>query len=528
MSPDNDATDDLGLHDGASGRPTLFSVWMKRVLGNRFEEPSIEMVRKIVSLAAPTIVANVLWFLQQALAQSYVGRRGGDEALAQWAVGISIYNVAGLSLGIGLAAALDTLASQAYGRSITNPEIGELLQRSILVDIVISAPLVVLFQFSEPILRAVYGAELAAGAAAVLSASWLYLPMNIINNSIIKTVQGQNLPQLQLYGNVAGAAACWVASHFLIQDSVVQGITALSIGCAAQFVVLVVLCVWHPDCVLRHSVWPLHPKLLDWDAMKVYLSIGIPSLVSLCAEWWAFELLLVFAAWVSDMQVTILSVCLSVTGMCFSVALGVSVAGSVCIGNALGENKPQEAKTYFLVSMILGQIVTFGTVTTILIGRHAVPKLYTVDPEIVSIYSGIAMIIALFHWGDSVQFVLQGVFRGAGKQQPAAKAVLQSIWLVGVPMCGYLGVYHKMGASGILLGLVMGFCVEVPLLIRNLLTWNWEEMAMEASLSLDDVAHAERHPNGTLHEHTHATIGDEEEFAIITEDETAPLRSHVQ
>ena len=483
-------------HETRRHRPTLLGEWTRRALGDGYVEPSMDMIRKIVALALPTIVANVLWFMQQALAQSYVGRRGGDEALAQWTVGISIYNVAGLSLGIGLAAALDTLASQAYGRSAVNPELGELLQRSILLDIVISLPFVALFQCTRPILEPVYGEELALGASQMLSWCVVYLPLNIVNNSIIKVLQAQNLPELQLYGNIVGVVACWLVSHFYIDGHPADGVVALTSACVAQFVALVVLCIWHPDCALRHSTWPFHPKLLDWEAMKVYLTVGVPSLISMCAEWWAFELLIVFAARVSDMQVTILSVCLSTTVMCFSVALGVSVAGSVCIGNALGDNKPQEAKSYFMLSLVIDQIVTCGTVAAILLGRFMIPTWYTTDPTVAATFADIALIVALFHWGDSTQFVMQGIFRGAGKQEAAAKAALMALWVVGVPLSGYLGVYHGLGTRGILLGLFGGFCVLVPLLVRNLVTWDWQEMAETAALSLDEIAHHQQGHRG--------------------------------
>ncbi|CUG94059.1 membrane transporter, putative [Bodo saltans] len=495
-SPDTENTS-LSLdnvdHVARRRRPTLLGEWLHCALGDGYEAPSKEMIHKLVTLALPTIVANILWFLQQAVAQSYVGRRGGDEALAQWTVGISIYNAIGLSLGIGLAAALDTLASQAYGRSATNPELGELLQRSILVDIIISLPAVVLFQYTRPILELVYGEELALGASQMLSWSVLYLPLNIINNSIIKTLQAQNLPQLQLYSNIVGVLVCSLASHLYVDGNPTNGVIALTSACVAQFVALVMLCYWHPSCALRHSTWPIHPKLFDTGAMEIYLRVGIPALVSLCAEWWAFELLIVFAARVSDMQVTILSVCLSVTGMCFSVALGVSVAGSVCIGNSLGENEPQRAKSYFVASLVMGQIVTCGTVAAILLGRFVIPTWYTTDPNVADTFAHIAFVVALFHWGDSCQFVLQGVFRGAGKQKEAAKAALLSLWLVGIPLSGYLGVFHNFGTRGILLGLFGGFCVLVPLLLKNFATWNWKEMAEMAAMSLEEVAHHAQH-----------------------------------
>ncbi|CUG94058.1 membrane transporter, putative [Bodo saltans] len=474
-------------------RPTLLGGWMRKVLGNGYEEPSKDMIRKMVALALPTIVANVIWFMQQTLAQSYVGRRGGDEALAQWTVGISIHNVAGLSLGIGLASALDTLASQAYGRSATNPELGELLQRSILVDIVVSAPLVVLFQFTRPILEPVYGEELARGASQVLAACWLYLPLNIINNSIIKALQAQNLPQLQLYGNIIGVVACWLVSHFYIDGHPAGGAVALSAACVAQFVALVMLCYWHPSCALRHSTWPIHPKLFDIDAMNVYLTVGVPSLVSMCAEWWAFELLIVFAARVSDMQVTILSVCLSTTVMCFSVALGVSVAGSVCIGNALGDNKPQQAKSYFVVSLVMDQIVTCGTVAAILLGRFVIPTWYTTDPNVADTFAHIAFVVALKV--TPLRCVIHNVPHKAPRPfvEAAAKAALLSLWMVGVPLSWFFGVHLELGTKGIMLGLVGGFCVEVPLLIHNAtsstLTFLYR---LFRPLSLEEVAH--HHP----------------------------------
>ena len=459
---------------------------------DEFEEVDVSdtqgMLVRILRLSSTTMLSNILCFLLQAVAQSYVGRRLGSDVLAHYAIGVTAFNIAGLSIGIGLASALDTLASQAFGRHPHSPEIGQLLQRSLLVSVAVTLPIAYWQVYhAEWVLSLVFGSDLAHGASVFLRHTWLYLPVSTINDCFMKTFQAQNVPDLMVAPTAASVAACWIACHFFVTPEIgIAGASlALTVASVIMFVAFVALCIWHRRVVVRFAAWlPLRSvvaNLLDRRAMLDYLEIGVPSLLSLCAEWWAIEVLLVVAAQISVSEVAMLSIAFGVTSMCFSIALGIGHAASVVIGNALGANKPAQAAKYRWVILAVDQCANFITVTSILWNRGTIAELFTSDAALVARFSTVGAVAALFHLCDSTQYTLQGIFRGAGKQQESAAAVLMSLWLLGVPMSAYLGIARGLGTPGILCGLMLGFGVEIPLLLMWMLRWDWMAMAEAAS-----------------------------------------------
>lgn len=254
-----------------------FSSWSLQSL-----RPSPDMTAHMLRLAAPTILANFMFFFTTFVTQTFVGRRLGKEALAQFSVGLSVFNIAGLSVGIGFASALDTLASQAYGRSKTSPEIGQLLQRCLVIDLVLCFPLLLGFYLVEGPLVYVYGEELGRGAAVFLKSSWLFLPLDIFNVSLVKALQAQNLPEGQLVSAVVGALTCFVANHYLVADSLAQSIAALTITHAAILLALILFMLLHPRCVMWHARWPDIKAITDLNELYNFFRVGVPSLVSLC------------------------------------------------------------------------------------------------------------------------------------------------------------------------------------------------------------------------------------------------------
>ena len=100
-------------------------------------------------------------------------------------------------------------------------------------------------------------------------------------------------------------------------------------------------------------------------------------------------------------------------------------------------------------------------------------------------------IIVLYVVFDGVQFLLQSVFRSVGEQEMAAKIVLFTLWLVGVPMALFMGKFAGFGAAGVMGGFLLGFLVEIPAMMFFIARWDWDALARRASLSLDETLEKE-------------------------------------
>jgi len=178
--------------------------------------------------------------------------------------------------------------------------------------------------------------------------------------------------------------------------------------------------------------------------------------------------------------------------MLFSAALGVSVAASTMVGNALGANLPAKAQLYTRFVLALGAVLSVACTGTLFVFGRTVVEMYTDDEAVIDEVLGMLTVVLMCHFGDSAQFALQGIYRGAGMPSQAAMAVLATLWLVGIPAGGVYCLVLGLGVKGVFLGLLTGFAVEIPLLLFLMSRWNWEELAARASAKTIEELDAER------------------------------------
>lgn len=77
-----------------------------------------------------------------------------------------------------------------------------------------------------------------------------------------------------------------------------------------------------------------------------YLKIGIPGMLMLCFEWWAFELLALFTGTLGVYQLATEVVIINLISFIFMLPLGISYSASALTGNYLGEGKIDIAKKF--------------------------------------------------------------------------------------------------------------------------------------------------------------------------------------
>eukprot|EP00744_Colponema_vietnamica_P008596 GILI01012254.1.p1 GENE.GILI01012254.1~~GILI01012254.1.p1 ORF type:complete len:486 (+),score=41.49 GILI01012254.1:194-1459(+) len=415
---------------------------------------------------------------------AFIGRRLGSDAIGHFSIGNSVFNLFGISIGFGLTAALDTLVSQSFGRhKQDSSEIGEYIQRATLINLILTVPVGFLFFYGQPLFELMFGPEIGVGAASYTKHTIPYMVLYLIAETFIKVFQAIDEPMLPFAATLVSCVACFFFNYYFMYGDFIAAAWVMTATYLVQVVALIGICFLHPRITFwRHCNW-LHrnKKLFDRKGLKEYLAIGLPSLAACIAEWWAFEVVQMIAAGISIRQVAVLNITMNVSGLLFSLSLGVCTAATVKVGNALGENKPLLAHRYGKVAIFFDQIMNCCTCTFVLVFRSWIGPIFTTEQDMVDEFCFLSLILAIYHWGDSTQIAIQGVFRGAGKQGQAVYPVLFALWLVGLPMCYLFGRTLQLDAAGIMLGLIVGFLVEIPLLLRCMSKWQWRGMAAEAS-----------------------------------------------
>ncbi len=96
-----------------------------------------------------------------------------------------------------------------------------------------------------------------------------------------------------------------------------------------------------------------HHRSLQVGRHQTVLYLGFAGMVSLAAEWWAWEIVGLVTSQLGVVALAAQSVLLVSSSVTYQLPFGASVATAVRVGNLLGANRPDEAKISSRVSLIL-------------------------------------------------------------------------------------------------------------------------------------------------------------------------------
>ena len=163
-------------------------------------------------------------------------------------------------------------------------------------------------------------------------------------------------------------------------------------------------------------------------------------------------------------------IALNLSSLTFMVALGLSVAATIRIGNQKGLsdyiNLKRIAISIFLITILIE--IIFAMV--FIIFSDLLPWLYLDNNEsfdvleTVSIASKLLIIVALFQIFDGIQIVAQGALRGIQDVKIPSVICFLSYVVFGVPIMIYLGLYTDLKATGVWIGFLIGLLIASILL----------------------------------------------------------------
>ena len=166
--------------------------------------------------------------------------------------------------------------------------------------------------------------------------------------------------------------------------------------------------------------------------------------------------------------------------VCHCIAIGLSNAVTVRVGNMLGANRPNVAKyiayvgvTYsFIVGIIMGGLFT-------LFGRY-VGYVVSHDSNVIHAYKIIAPLVGVSLFLLSTFTVTIGVLIGQARTLGLAISALISCWLISVPMSYILGLKLNYGIKGIFYGIMIGYTMFFIFVLILFFTSNWNDIAYKA------------------------------------------------
>ncbi|XP_027361058.1 protein DETOXIFICATION 29-like [Abrus precatorius] len=439
--------------------------------------------KKLWYLAGPAIFSFISKYSLGAFTQIFAGHVGTIELAA-----VSVENslIAGFSFGImlGMGSALETLCGQAVGAGKLEM-LGIYMQRSWVLLTSMAIPLCLLYIFGGPILKFL-GQTTEISEAAGTFAIWMIpqLFAYALNFPVAKFLQSQS--KVMVIALISGVAMllhpimCWL---FIMKFRWGLPGAAVVLNASWWFVVVAQLTyVFSGACGRAWSGFSLEA----FHNLYGFFRLSLASAVMLCLETWYFMILVLFAGYLENAEVTVdaFSVCMNILGWTITVCFGMNAAVSVRVSNELGALHPRTARFSLVVAVITSILIGIVLALILLITRDEYPSLFSNDEQVKDLVKDLTPLLSFCIVINNVQPVLSGVAIGAGWQALVAYVNIGCYYLFGIPMGLLLGYKLDFGIKGIWSGMIAGTILQTCVLLVIIYKTNWNK---EASLAEDRI-----------------------------------------
>ncbi|XP_047433693.1 multidrug and toxin extrusion protein 1-like isoform X2 [Mugil cephalus] len=433
---------------------------------------------QLIKLAGPVVISQLMVFMIGIISMVFCGHLGKTE-LAGVSLASAVVNITGISIGTGLSAACDTLISQTYG-SGNLKRVGVILQRGILILLLACFPCWAVLINTEPLLLAVkQSPEVASLAQLYVKIFMPALPAAFMYQLQGKYLQNQGImwPQVTTgaIGNVLNAIINYVFLYPL-ELGVAGSAAANAISQYILALFLYVYICWRGLHKATWGGWSLE-SLQEWG---LFIKVAVPSMFMICLSWWIFEIGGFLAGLISEVELGAQSITNQLCVAASMFPLGLTVAASVRVGNALGAGNIEQAKLSCKVPIICAFTVACFVGASLSVARNVIGYIFTSELDIVQRVADVMLICSFMHVCDATAGVAAGVLRGAGKQLIGALFNLVGFYFIGFPIGVSLMFAANMGIVGLWTGLVICVSLQATLFITFLWKLDWKKAAEEA------------------------------------------------
>lgn len=440
-------------------------------------------LERLLRTAGPIVVSQLGQVGMNTVDTLMVGPLGAT-ALAAVAFSGVVHNTT-LQICFGVVMGMSPLVSQAFGA-------GNLLRcRQVLIQglwlsLVLTVPLAWVSLEGEPIAHLLRQDD----DVAYLSGGYLFtLAFGILPTLLFMAfrqyLEGMGLTRAPMVITLFGLGLNVVANWILIYgvEGWIPAMGVVGAGWATTLVRWAMLFATIGYLLRRPDLRPFHGMRWrpDRRLLDRIVRIGTPIGAQLGLEVGLFALAAVMMGWFGPVELAAHQVTINIASTTFMVALGVSVAGSIRVGQHIGAGNRRGVRravagTYLLALGFMGMCaLVFVAAPEALIG------LYTSDPEILSLGTTLLAVAAAFQLFDGAQ--VGGIFLLRGAADTRVPAILAALgyWGIGLPVAYVLGFHAPLGPAGIWIGLaaaLAGVAFLMALRVRRIL-WQGEVRRVE-------------------------------------------------
>jgi multidrug resistance protein, MATE family len=406
--------------------------------------------KSLLHLAVPTSVSFVGYFSVTIIAQVYSGRFGVD-VVAGYGLATMIVNSVAFAAVTGLCGGLDTLISQAYGKSPSHKMISIFAQRGIVCFQILMVPMCILFGCSRWWLSALSFADeqVVDVTASLLEILVVMLPVWVLSEVLMTTLTAVNAT-VEVFLGTIGSALLHPLTLYLILDVWNAGFQGLAVGWAITITMMFVLtCLASIYTKSMYSAgftgWNCRESMRQWRPL---LSMCIPAMGIMLCEWSAFEVnVMLSARFLSQEVFAAVVICQQLYCAMLPIPVAMGYATTVKVGNYVGAKKPETARRAAMAGIVITVTLSAVGATVLALARTPLSSLFSSHPHVQQVAVVTLPAAAVMFVFDASLGAFTAVLRGVGEPGMAAICTTIGWWVIGIP-CAILLHYFGPASLG--------------------------------------------------------------------------------
>ena len=424
----------------------------------------------MLSLALPVIAAEVGWVTMQIVDIGMVGQLG-PEAIGAVGVGSALFLTLAV-VGIGLLLGLDPLIAQAFGaQRFTECRIWA--RHGLVLAVGLTLPLTLVAWILERVVST-WGFDL--GVVDLIRdyltiVTWSLLPL-LVFTVLRRYLQSVGIVKPIMFtlltANIANAIANWlfVFGNWGFPELGVEGAAWATCVSRSYMCGSLAFSVWRVRNRFNDNGSAAEPPVprFDFGRLRQLIQLGWPAAVQMTLEVGVFAVVTALAGRLEPHLLAAHQIVLNIVSLTFMVTYGISAAGAVRVGHAVGRQEPAAARYSGWLALAIGAGFMCVAAGLFLAIPRLILRSFTTDVGVIETGVTLLAVAAVFQLFDGVQAVATGVLRGLGDTWTPMLCNLAGHWMIGLPVGYGLCFWLGWGVVGLWVGLSAGL-ISVGLLL---------------------------------------------------------------
>lgn len=201
----------------------------------------------------------------------------------------------------------------------------------------------------------------------------------------------------------------------------------------------------------------------SFRSLGSFIALAAPNALLFCVEWWAnelYQIVIVNAPKEKEILETEISVqilSLSVFMVCYSVNVGINIAGQILAAQYIGQGRKSELKKSTLLNLIIGLFIMIIVLILLFFFKSEVFKIFSSNPLVIEKGAEVLPWILLALILCSIKSALQGVITGMRKQVFGSIVSILSYYIPGIGLSIVFVVVLDWGVQGIWISISLAY-----------------------------------------------------------------------